>query len=249
MQKLCFSIFLLNRPIGFEDPFIDNMSKNSITFKDYVIEERLEPHVEFINWEFPMNTVCTAIRIQLRDVGTLKIKQFQLLQGDNLVEVSQKDLDNSLNSYATVSPQKMKTEMFLMMSPLKKKQLAQSKMGYEINPIKKPANDLLTLSNTIEKRYKYIDNWKNKVKPCADYFEGDEILWVYRSIFLPIVHAGIKDNSGNKYNKTYKLNEDELLNESLIEHYPRVSISAVYDRLKLIIRWIQARTHSKELGI
>lgn len=251
MQRLSFSIFLLKKPIGFEDPFIDHMSKNSITFKDYSIEARLESHTEVIHWEFPINTICTAIRIQLRDVGTLKLKQFQLLQGDNLIEVSKSDVDTTKNSYATISPQKMKTEMFAMMSPFKKKLMAQSKLIYDIEPVKKTSkesNEIVNLSNTIEKRYKYIDNWKNKVKPCVDYFESDEILWMYRSIFLPIIEAGIADGSGNKYNKSYKLNENELLNESLIEYYPQISIVAIFDRLKLIIRWIQARTHGKEIG-
>lgn len=103
-QKMTVFVFLLDRPYGYEDPFIDSIKAKAVLTKSLALKEKDESGVHFIDWELPANSICCAVRIQLQGIHPLGVQDFRAVAGDILVPVREADLLNTLNSYATLSP-------------------------------------------------------------------------------------------------------------------------------------------------
>lgn len=67
-----------------------------------------------VRWELPPDSVCVAIRVQLRGIHTLHIHHFQAFQGDQLVPYDESDLDVTIQSFASLSPSTMRRGWKLM---------------------------------------------------------------------------------------------------------------------------------------
>jgi len=101
-------VLLLNGPLGFEDPFLDSVTKKAIITKDFELESgKSMAEMTTIEWDLPASTICVAARVQLYGIHTLFIKEFHAYQGNEVVDFSAADLDRTANSYASLSPQKM----------------------------------------------------------------------------------------------------------------------------------------------
>lgn len=108
-QKMTVFVFLLDRPYGYEDPFIDSIKVKAVLTKTLTIKEKDESGAQFIDWELPANTFCSAVRVQLQGIHPLGVQDFRAFAGDILVPARDADLLNTLNSYATLSPLAVKT--------------------------------------------------------------------------------------------------------------------------------------------
>lgn len=87
-QDLGLHIILLDRPYGFDDPFLDNIIKKAVIFKEYPIPQSAHNRMEEVTWVLPNDTQCEAIRIQLKGIHSLSVQKFQVFQGDNMVDLS-----------------------------------------------------------------------------------------------------------------------------------------------------------------
>lgn len=188
-QKLVFSIFLLDRPYGFEDPFYDSIKSKAIISKEITILEKDQPQMNPIEWELSDVTNCTAIRIQIKGIHILGIQQFKTYRGDILVPISPRDLENTMNSYATLSPAAIKLGRYEMMSAEKKKEMIQLKDNIILNNNEnnsiilnsqpKITLDVNNLAMTIYKKNMKLDQWKETVLQAIEIFSQDEIEGLY----------------------------------------------------------------------
>jgi len=108
-QKMTVLMFLLERPYGYEDPFIDSIKSKAVLTKTLIIKEKDESGAHLVYWEFPAHTFCSAIRVQLLGIHPLGISDFRAFAGDILMPVSDADMQNTINSYATLSPVAVRT--------------------------------------------------------------------------------------------------------------------------------------------
>ena len=239
-QNLVINVILLNKPFGFENPFLDEIVKQSIVFKEFPIKESSKSKMIKIQWELPANSTCFAIRIQSRGVHSLVIQKFQAMQGDDLVSMTEDDLLVTANSFATLGPLSIKQSLAEMVSPAKKKEMMIANY-----PIKEKRvfneNDVNDLSTNIQGQYNKLQDWKVRVLGVCSIFNEDEIKAFYHNIFK--YTADLDYN-----NKSFVLDENELLDSALIQHHPRCDLTELHTRLRSIVRWVQTRTQLKLLG-
>ena len=91
-------VILLTKPQGFENPFVDEIVKECVIYKEFPIKESITNKMVAIEWELPANSTCFAIRIQSKGIHSLIVQKFQCLQGDEIVSTSEEDLQVSANS-------------------------------------------------------------------------------------------------------------------------------------------------------
>ena len=243
-QKLQVSVFLLDKPYGFEDPFIDSIKGKALASITEVVPASSQSIMVPIKWEFPANTTCFAIRVQLKGIHSLGIQNFKVLQGDNLVLSTEDDFVQTMVSYSSLSPVAVREGYLDMMSPETKKELIRENDPYlDIDhKLKAKHVSVGVLAQQIKRRKHRMKQWKEKVLECSSIFDGEEIEALYKVIFKPAYEAKPgKDLS--------MLNESELLDNALIQHYPRCDLSELQTRLRSVTRWIQTRSHLKMLGV
>lgn len=168
-QKLYASIFILDKPLGFENPFLDSVKKTALIRRDFVVSESDKIRMEPITWELPPNTRCVAIRVQLKGINYLALQQFKAFQGDDMVLVDEADYALTANSYASMAPQFLKEGMLEMMSPDRKKALiamASPSKDTNQNRLAQLRNidmsSVNLLSTNIKTRYESLDTWKER---------------------------------------------------------------------------------------
>lgn len=243
-QKLNVSVFLLDKPYGFEDPFIDSIKGKASASISEVVPASPQSVMMPITWEFPVNTTCFAIRIQLKGIHSLGIQNFKVLQGDNLVLSTEDDFVQTMVSYSSLSPAAVREGYLEMMSPETKKELIREQdPTLDIDHhLKAKHVSVGVLSQQIKRRKHRIKQWKEKVLQFSSIFQPDEVEALYRVIFKPAFEAKPgKDMTA--------LNEQELLGSALIQHYPRCDLGELQTRLRSVTRWIQTRSHLKMLGV
>jgi len=242
-QKLHLSVFLLDKPYGFEDPFIDSIKGTALASLTEIVPASSQSIMVPIKWEFPANTTCFAIRIQLKGIHSLGIQNFKVLQGDNLVLSTEDDFVQTMVSYSSLSPVAVREGYLDMMSPETKKELIRENDPYlDIDhKLKAKHVSVGVLAQQIKRRKFRMKQWKEKVLGFSSIFDADEIEALYKVIFKPAYEATPgKDLS--------MLNESELLDNALIQHYPRCDLTELQTRLRSVTRWIQTRSHLKMLG-
>lgn len=259
MQRLLVTVLMLKRPIGFEDPFLDSVKAQAITLKEFVVPESTKPVQPLLTWDLPPKSTCTAIRIQLKGINTLALNHFKAYQGDDIVELPNViDVNMTLDSFATLSPSKIRMGMLEMMSPIKKRQKALGLNNKESNVSiyrKKgdpsPIGGIAPLNRDIQKKYDIVEGWRNKCSPYVEHFSDEELLYMYRVIFIDAVETSKLLPHMTPYNEKYTaiINEQGLRDNALLQHFPRCDLTALYNRIRTILRWIQTKNQTKLLGI
>ena len=143
-----------------------------------------------MSWELPANSVCAAIRVQLRGIHTLGIDGFRAFMGDNFVSVSKAEQVATENSFASVAPITMREGMYAMLSPIKKRQLIKPREGRQVkrDPTEKFDVGVVTvLSKRIDDRYQQVVVWKQKVMEHCTVFSQEEMQFLYSAVFIPSV--------------------------------------------------------------
>jgi len=250
---------LLKKPMGFEEPFLEKVKqKHSIANQEFNIPGCDERHLELVTWTLPPGSECVAIRVQLKGVHTLQMMEFKAYLGDNFVTHNEDaSMQVTKDSYATLSPTKIRDNMVMMLSPLKKREKTTAnakKMVKEV--IVKSAyvveQSMTNLSSTIEKAYAKQEAWQKHVRDYASVFKHDEILALYDVIFKPTVIEGCKADPpainnlpfGMKYKdeKTIDslIDPEELMGKCLVLHHPRCELMEVHKRIRAMLLMIQS---------
>lgn len=242
-QEFEIFVFLLERPTGFEDPFLDSVSSKSKVSQRFNIPPSDHKKSETIDWAVPSRAACFAIRIQLRGVHILELQHFQAFLGDEVILETDEDLLISANSYASLNPATIREGLKLMQSPDKRvstaKRVEPKKDRAHINAVSHDA--VKNLSEKIQARYLTLDDWKHRALKHSKSFSLEEIDAFYKVIFKYAAEM-------NKNNQDSSFNEHDLLDSALMEHYPRCNLQDLHHRLRAILRWIQTRSHLKILG-
>jgi hypothetical protein len=243
-QQLTVSVFLLSKPMGFEDPFLDSVKSKATASITEVIPPHSTPEMKQIRWDFAPNTTCFAIRVQLQGIHSLSLQRFKVLQGDQLVITTEEDFAQTMNSYSSLSPTAVRFGALDMMSPEEKKILIKENDPYVDvdDKLREKCMPVESLAQRIKRRKARIRAWKEKVHSFASIFPPEEVAGLYRVIFKPTLEAKpcVKDAP--------PLQEEELLDGALVQFYPRCDLHELHARLRSIVRWIQTRTHMKVLG-
>lgn len=245
-QKLYIYVILLKKPLGFEDPFLDSVIKKAVVMKHFVVPESPVMKYEHISWKLPEGSIGSVIRVQLRGINVLNIQNFCALQGNSFVPFDEDDLNATRNSYATLSMSMIKDAIADMMSPIQRRNRA-----FKNDEKKQPRLEIgvLKLSESIEKRYTRIKEWREKTMQHMNYFEKDEIVALYHSLFyVSVQNSNIAGKFNIKKNTTKKWEDEFLWGDGIMEHYPRADFTCFQERILTVLRWIQSRSHPKLLG-
>lgn len=86
------------------------------------------------------------------------------------------------------------------------------------------------LALQIKRKKNRIKQWKEKVRNFAALFPAEEVDSLYRVIFKPALEAKPCTRDPTP------LNEQELLDGALVQHYPRVDLGELQARLRSVVR-------------
>jgi len=240
-QDLGLHIIVLEKPYGFDDPFLESITKKAIVFKEVKLPQSTTTKMEEVSWDLPNDTQCVAIRIQLRGIHSLSLQKFQALQGDNLVDLSTDDQNLNEDSFVSLGPKDLKGYLAEMMTAEKKKQRiyerfpSTSQSGFNVSEVN-------NLSSAVSRKYSEIEAWKSRVLEHSVLFSPNEIQHMFHVIFKYTA------DTNSKKNHHQAINEAELMTTGLIQHYPRCDLLELHTRIRSVIRWYQTRTHLKLLG-
>ncbi len=97
-QVLYVNVILLEKPLGFENPFLDKVTSKCLNSREFVVEEGLE-HKTYakVQWELPVGSICTSVRVQLRGVHTMSLNGFKAFLGDNYVQSNENQVRGRLH--------------------------------------------------------------------------------------------------------------------------------------------------------
>eukprot|EP01040_Poterioochromonas_malhamensis_P004383 gene4383-4699_t len=249
-QTIDVYVFLLDKPIGFENPFLDKMLQQSYTRYRVTFKGKDHPITKDIYWKLPTNTVTYAIRIQLKGIQTLSIRKFVALQGSELYLPTEEDLTIAQESYAALRPEVIEATLkekhsLEMKALIESGEFAEMINNSEHSLSHNHSHDKIdavgNLKNVIKDRYIMIAEWKEKVLAASSIFTPEEISSLYRVIFRYASDL-------NLHNKENNLTEHDLLTTGLTLFYPRCDLFELHSRIRSILYWIQTRSHLKTLG-
>jgi hypothetical protein len=200
MQKIFISVLLLSQPTGFEDPFLDSAIPKSVVWKEFLLPESSAPKLESIEWMLPPNSVCAAIRVQIRGIHTLSLGSFQAYMGDEFIEGRDVEINMTKNSYATMSLADLKLAREAMVSPEQKRaRLRLAKLEAERRSVKRKnasraeiEGRLSSISQLIDQRFRYIDAWRSHVLTFVAEMEEDFINKLFHLVFVAAVNEGLR---------------------------------------------------------
>ena len=259
-QAIEAHVILMSKPYGFEEPFLDKVARKGIARQEFQIDEVPSKKFQRIEWILPPGVQPVAIRIQLRGINTLQISEFKVYLGDNFVINDEvKNLRVTKESFATVSPIKIKNSLESMLSEGKKREMTSAKLKKMI----KPSFDLSQynvqqtmgkLDSAVYTAYARQRAWKQQTLSFIEggIFTRDLLHELYHTIWKPSVIEGCKATErthpynnlalGAKYtdDSSLKIPEDDLFDAALILHYPRAELSDIRTRLRSALLMIQS---------
>jgi hypothetical protein len=269
-QNIEANILLLKKPYGFEQPFLDQIRMKALTHKEFIIDEVLnEKKFQKISWILPPGSQPVAIRVQLCGINTLQLNEVKIFLGDQYVKIDNNNcMKITKDSFATVSPVKVKQSLDNMMSHHKKRELTAKNLKKMIKP--KTDTSQLSVMNTMGKLEMNVDKayakqraWKIHTKNLSIKvfnFNDIEILEIYNVIFKTCCIEGCTNGnvkgsgnnlpSGKIYNEkiasklghsaAIDVDETKLMDTVLIQHYPRVDLIDVYNKIRAMLLMIQS---------
>jgi hypothetical protein len=251
-QKIEVYVFLMDRPVGFDDPFLDNIIGRGFRSHRVVFKGKDQPTVETVSWDIPPGAGCSAVRIQLKGIQVLSLQKFRAYQG-NEVYLGEDGVDiyhGQQSAYASLRPE-------TVLETIKEKQAIELKNMIESGEYADLVNNntqslshnhafdavdgVSNLKTLIKNRYDRIEEWKGRVLEAAFFFPMEEITTLYRVIFKCVAEL----YQGNKENN---LTEHDLLTTGLVLHYPRCDLTELHSRIRSILYWLQTRSNLKTLG-
>ena len=249
-------VMLFRKPYGFEQPFLEKAQRDAIIFQEFTIPACSEKHMELLHWELPSDVELVAIRVQLRGVHALHISEFKAFLGDRFVEVDeQESLRITKESYATLSPKRIKDNMVLMLSPIKKREITTARAKKMVKPsLFKSKFDICTSSQKLDSdvatAYAKQELWMQQVTSFSSVFNMSELHCLYEVIFKPTVIEGCKADPpainnlpfGRKYVDESSLGIDmsELMDTCLTLHHPRCELMPLFTRIRAMLLMIQS---------
>ncbi len=190
-QKLLVHVMLLDKPYGFEDPFLDSVKGKSKLKKSFQLRSLDQSEMQEIRWELPEDTYCSVVRVQIEGIGILALQQFQAFQGDNMVEYSESDFLASTNTFAMLPPEAIRTGLFSMTSPEKRKEhIAMMTALNELIPRKREKLDeakVTILQREIRSRYEQLEQWKQTVIDNVLSFTAKDINALFYIVFKHVM--------------------------------------------------------------
>ncbi len=243
-QLIHVHVFLLDKPMGFEDPFLDNMKKRNVHMFDKAFPLEDKARFVSIDWELPAHTSCFAIRVQLKGMQTLGVRKFIVYQGDDFVATTEQDEKISMNSYAAIPMTTIRDSLkeYALMDRKPTPLNVKDAKGDRMKKLRLNEERVQALSVTTHDKYTTLEQWKSRAIEAAKDFNEEEIMALYKIIFKYSADLNAA-NVGH-----HNLNEHDLLDSALIQHYPRSDLKELHTRLRSIMRWLQTRTHLKQLG-
>jgi hypothetical protein len=256
-QYIEIFIFLLDKPIGFENPFLDSMiEKNVITYKT-AFKGKDKPEIQNITWKLPENSFCYAIRIQLKGIQILSISNFHAIQGNDFpsfaasqTTIEEQEMLALSDAFASLKPEVVQ-ETFKEKQMIELKGLIESGEYADLvnnqssslshNHLFDAVDAVKDLKSLIHQRYDRISEWKSRVLTAASIFSSEEIFSLFKVIFR-------YSSDLYPFNKENNLSDHDLLGTGITLHYPRCDLMELHSRIRSVLYWIQTRSHLKTLG-
>ena len=189
-------VMLLSKPQGFETPFLDRLQRLATANQEFTISKVREKKLENVVWELPASSEAVAIRIQLRGVLTLQLNEFKAFLGDNyVVNDANESMKRTKDSYATLSPMKIRENMAKMLSPQKKREKtsASAKRMVKTEVFVPPSEIMRSMGKLDEQvlcAYSRQNAWKAQVQAFAKVFTALDVDALYEVIFKPTFIEG-----------------------------------------------------------
>ncbi len=186
---ITLTVMLLRRPVGFENPFLDSVVSQAVQYKEFQLLpfEAGEWGAKY-EWKVESCT-CEAIRVQLRGIKPLVVREFKALLGDAFEPYDEKKAKKTIHmSLATLSPTRQSKSLHYMLSS-QKKEVPMVGLVEDLAPAQFHGPDreaLFAKTSDLDKKvralYRAATQWKTKVqKISAKHFSEDEIkAWFYQ---------------------------------------------------------------------
>ena len=120
-SDISLTVMLLCKPIGFENPFVDSVVSQAVQYKEFQpLPFEADQWGAKYEWKVESCT-CQAIRVQLRGIKPLAVKEFKAFLGDNFEPYDEKKANKTIHmSLATLSPTRQSKSLHYMLSSQKK---------------------------------------------------------------------------------------------------------------------------------
>lgn len=190
-ENISIVVLMLKRPVGFENPFLDKVQGEAVQYREFElipIEDGQDSSRYF--WEIGSCT-CEAVRVQLRGIKPLAVKEFKAFLGDDFVRYDEDKAKKIIHrSFATFSPTRQERALHSMLVESKK---AIPVVGLQEDTAPKafrgPNRDALfaktaVLDQMVMQRYRKQQAWTAKTLRIINGVLGDtEIKALFYQVF------------------------------------------------------------------
>jgi hypothetical protein len=203
-ENISIVVLLLKKPVGFENPFLDKVQRDSAAqFKEFELSPvELAPGQaaapddlgSLYQWQIGSCT-CKAVRIQLRGIKPLAIREFKAFLGDDFVRFDEAEAKKTIQlSLATLSPSRQERSLHSMLVQNNKK-IPKVGLQEDLTPkvFRGPNRDMLfqkttNLDKVVQARYRAQMEWHARTLRIASaIFTADESKAVFYQIFCLIL--------------------------------------------------------------
>jgi hypothetical protein len=269
-QKMSVFVLLLKGPVGFENPFLDDLLRSAVDWKEFAFEECTEVREEARVWVLPEKMFGGAVRIQLRGKNVLRLSRCQVFQGNDLppqdvqIDFSRPGTDFEADPIGLDEMMRITSfasQPISIFAGIKKEnELQTDHPAVKILDIKEKQIETIKRVNVLNGQYlarkARVDWWLDRARDSANFFTIDELMCFRDVLFVPISsgasggggarHGGA--HSSSKRAIKYVIPTHDLRGNSLMQHFPRCDFEDFIKQLKQIAEWIQNRQHTRDIN-
>eukprot|EP01041_Mallomonas_annulata_P012937 gene12937-27296_t len=178
-----------SNPIGFENPFLEELKTDCIAYKEFIILKSKSPEMEDMNWELPSDYRVRAVRIQAR--------QGDQIDDDMLYDMNMNNSNNGGNSnnresFATV-PLYILKKKSRFPSPSRNRNPRLSIPQSVVSKTSRASQlSVVTISDQIESQYGHMQAWRGRATQAANFFDNNVTASITHptapAIHQPVLH-------------------------------------------------------------
>jgi hypothetical protein len=206
-ENISIMVLLLKRPVGFENPFLDKVQGEAVQYREFQlipIEEGAESSKYY--WELGSCT-CEAVRVQLRGIKPLAVKEFKAFLGDDFVRFDEEQAKKVIHqSFATFSPSRQEKALHSMLVE-SKKAIPVVGLQHDTGPkvFRGPNRDALfaetaILDQKVMERYRRQQAWNAKTLRIVNSAFGEAEI---KALFYQVFACALLDEKKLNYDAAY----------------------------------------------
>ena len=179
---------LLQKPVGFENPFLAQLESTAAAKEEFIMPEIPELQTYTFTWKLPPKSNGRAVRIQLRQIHTLQLLSIKIYQGDEFVSPTKEDLEITKKSFATTNLEQFKRakrEFEKEMNSGRPKTTSGTTRNVHLSRNQKRELDIIDLNKTMRNRQRATEQYELALVLAARTFSIPELESLWEFVFAP----------------------------------------------------------------